>query len=836
MDFYFGFLKSGQSKVSWMSLTFLYSMLYMWCSVECWSYYYSNTTMNWEEARAWCQQSYTDMVAIQNQEEIKHLNSWLPKKSTYYWIGIRKINNVWTWVGTNKALTVEATNWAKGEPNNGKQRSKQGKNEDCVEMYVKRDQQPGKWNDERCDKLKTALCYTAACKEDSCLHGECVETINSHKCECFEGFYGEKCDQVVQCDGHEVTVPNKGHVHCSDKYGEFSYDSLCQFSCEEGYHLSTETPMRCTASKTWSQSPPTCELDQCEPLTRPDKGSVECSDPLGPSSYQSSCVFSCDEGFELIGAQSSRLQCESSGRWNDSQPSCVAVQCSPLLELLHGSVSCGEGEGKFSYEGICSFTCTPSYRLVGASTVTCTSAGVWSDELPHCEAVRCQKPEGRAHLVSRCSHTDLRLNSTCTFSCDEGFELQGSTTTQCSETGSWSEDTASCKPVQCPALQELEHGSVSCGGDSDVRFGYGITCSFSCNTGFELLGAKTTQCSEDGQWSADKPTCKAIECPAPVDVTQGQIRCVAPFHSSPILADAPHLYGTVCTFSCDKGFELQGSTTTQCSETGSWSEDAPSCKSVQCPALQELEHGSVSCGGEGDVRFGYGITCSFSCHTGFELLGAKMTQCSEDGQWSADKPTCKAIECPAPVDVTQGQIRCVAPFHSSPVSAGAPHLYGTVCTFSCDEGHELQGALSTECAQSGQWTSTPPTCSAVRCSVLEAPDNGLVNCSDAEPVYNSQCSFTCSQDHTLHGQETLTCDHHGNWTGTTPVCQAFTTLSLKTITIGATTGAGVALSGLSLVMWLLKRLKRKGNKFELNSNSDIEVPPQVYKNSTDSLI
>uniref|UniRef100_A0A3Q3BUE1 C-type lectin domain-containing protein n=1 Tax=Haplochromis burtoni TaxID=8153 RepID=A0A3Q3BUE1_HAPBU len=123
--------------------------------VECWSYFYSNNTMTWENARSWCQEHYTDMVAIQNQEEIEHLNNWLPKKNGYYWIGIRKINNVWTWVGTNKPLTEEATNWAEGEPNNSKSDKNAKISEDCVEMYIKRDKEPSKWNDERCTKSKT---------------------------------------------------------------------------------------------------------------------------------------------------------------------------------------------------------------------------------------------------------------------------------------------------------------------------------------------------------------------------------------------------------------------------------------------------------------------------------------------------------------------------------------------------------------------------------------------------------------------------------------------------------------------------------------------------------
>lgn len=133
----------------------------MWTSVECWSYYYSDTMMNWFQARDWCQQHYTDLVAIQNKEEIEHLNSWLPEKKGYYWIGIRKVHNTWTWVGTNKILTEEATNWAKNEPNNGRNgKKRKSKEEDCVEMYIKRNTEQGKWNDESCFKMKTALCYT----------------------------------------------------------------------------------------------------------------------------------------------------------------------------------------------------------------------------------------------------------------------------------------------------------------------------------------------------------------------------------------------------------------------------------------------------------------------------------------------------------------------------------------------------------------------------------------------------------------------------------------------------------------------------------------------------
>ncbi|XP_039462378.1 sushi, von Willebrand factor type A, EGF and pentraxin domain-containing protein 1-like isoform X4 [Oreochromis aureus] len=881
-----------QTRAAWIQFAFICSMLCMWTSVESWSYVYSNESMKWDDARKWCKENYTDMVAIQNREEIEHLNNWLPKKKGYYWIGIRKINDVWTWVGTNKTLTEEATNWAEGEPNNGKAGQSVGVTEDCVEMYIKRDQNPGTWNDERCMKKKTALCYTAACKNDSCLHGECVETINSHKCECFEGFFGDKCGQVVQCNKSEVIVPDKGHVNCSHKHGNFSYDSLCQYSCEEGYKLSVQTPLRCTASGKWSDKHPSCELIQCEKMSEPTHGSMKCSNPLGSFSYQSTCTFTCDEGYVLSASPS--LQCESSGNWNASQPFCVAVQCPALQNLKNGFVSCGEdADMRFSYKNTCSFSCDQGYHLVGASSVTCTSGGTWNQQIPHCEAILCQNPEREAPLIMQCSDsvTELRPNSTCSFSCEEGFELQGANTIKCSEDGQWNKNIPTCKVVRCPLLEAPENGHINCSStesvynsqcsftcdqgyllegpelltcdnhgnwtgekptcqailcqnpereaplimqcsDSVTELRPNSTCSFSCEEGFELQGANTIKCSEDGQWNKNIPTCKEKQCPAPEVPIHGQISC-SPSLSSFVSHEATHPVGMVCIFTCDEGYVLSGSPSLQCESSGNWNASQPFCVAVQCPALQNLKNGFVSCGEDADMRFSYKNTCSFSCdqgyhlvgassvtctsggtwnqqiphceailcqnpereaplimqcsdsvtelrpnstcsfncEEGFELQGANTIKCSEDGQWNKNIPTCKAKGCPAPEVPTNGQISC-SPSLSSFVSHETPHPLGMLCNFTCDEGHELQGAHSMECTHPGQWTSRSPICTAVTCLLLEAPENGHINCSSTESVYNSQCSFTCDQGYSLEGHELLTCDHHGNWTREKPTCQA----------------------------------------------------------------
>ncbi|XP_011670883.2 E-selectin-like [Strongylocentrotus purpuratus] len=66
-----------------------------------------------------------------------------------------------------------------------------------------------------------------------------------------------------------------------------------------------------------------------------------------------------------------------------------------------------------------------------------------------------------------------------------------------------------------------------------------------------------------------------------------------------------------------------------------------------------------------------------------------------------------------------------------------------------------------------------------RCRWALAPLHGYrVNCS-VDPVYGSQCSFSCYEGYDLVGSETRTCELSGeipsaSWNGTKPVCQAKT--------------------------------------------------------------
>ncbi|XP_069792408.1 E-selectin-like isoform X1 [Narcine bancroftii] len=234
---------------AWL-LVVIYELV-SWEGVQTWNYEYSPTNMTWPDAREYCLKSFTDLVAIQNQEEIHHLNQILPRNPTYYWIGIRKIGGVWTWVGTNKSLDKEAENWAAGEPTAG--------GEDCVEIYIKRDKDAGKWNNEPCnEREKRALCYLASCKPTSCSdNGECVETIGNYTCRCNEGFFGQECENAVKCDVPKH--PQNGYQNCSHSGETFTYRSVCNYSCAEGFALNGSESQQCYSSGQWSSPIPTCE-------------------------------------------------------------------------------------------------------------------------------------------------------------------------------------------------------------------------------------------------------------------------------------------------------------------------------------------------------------------------------------------------------------------------------------------------------------------------------------------------------------------------------------------------------------------------------------------------
>ena len=62
--------------------------------------------------------------------------------------------------------------------------------------------------------------------------------------------------------------------------------------------------------------------------------------------------------------------------------------------------------------------------------------------------------------------------------------------------------------VSCPPLIGPNSGMINCTlGDDNVTY-YEDTCSFTCNTGYELTGSDTRTCQSDGSWSGNDVVCR----------------------------------------------------------------------------------------------------------------------------------------------------------------------------------------------------------------------------------------------------------------------------------------------------------------------------------------
>ena len=130
--------------------------------------------------------------------------------------------------------------------------------------------------------------------------------------------------------------------------------------------------------------------------------------------------------------------------------------------------------------------------------------------------------------------------STATYSCDNGYELNGSSTRTCSSNGMWTPAAPICDrklvlivecPLQSRALKMLSIVSIlstliiaiNCGTLTDPANGQVDTSSgttftqiaiYDCNSGYTFRGGQTTRtCTYNGAWSISAPICdRMITC------------------------------------------------------------------------------------------------------------------------------------------------------------------------------------------------------------------------------------------------------------------------------------------------------------------------------------
>ncbi|XP_018428688.1 PREDICTED: P-selectin-like [Nanorana parkeri] len=339
-----------------------------------------------------------------------------------------------------------------------------------------------------------------------------------------------------------------------------------------------------TSNLDWAESLPNNEGFSGESSVPPyEDGPIRTDDLFGPASPYLTSILEGGCGFlsrlRQVGVgsvmpewllPSHRL--DEPGRegpcQNDRKP--PAVSCVDLQEPANGKITCTDKYGKSQYKTYCNFSCNEGYELNGTKSVFCQNTGEWSEPTPTCLAVSCVDLQEPANGKITCTdkYGKSQYKTYCNFSCNEGYELNGTKSVFCQNTGEWSEPTPTCLAVSCVDLQEPANGKITC-TDKYGKSQYKTYCNFSCNEGYELNGTKSVFCQNTGEWSEPTPTCLAVSCADLQIIANGKINCTIKYGKSQ--------YKSFCNFSCNEGYELNGTTSVFCQNTGEWSEATPTC-------------------------------------------------------------------------------------------------------------------------------------------------------------------------------------------------------------------------------------------------------------------
>ncbi|RWR98357.1 P-selectin-like protein, partial [Dinothrombium tinctorium] len=307
--------------------------------------------------------------------------------------------------------------------------------------------------------------------------------------------------------------------------------------------------------------------------------------------------------------------------------------------------------------------------------------GVWNGNPPKCDLITCPNLKQPLNSIMNGQCEPGICGSECNFSCKIGFTLSDSRNIRCLQSGKWSSAPPSCVQVKCPPLSKPNNGEMS--GDCSSG-SHGNICSFSCNTCYTLVGLQVLKC-ENGIWNGTPPKCFLISCS----------KLSPPLNSEMNGQCEPGICGRECQFSCNNGFRISGSASLQCLPSSQWSSSPPSCIPLTCPQITKPSNGEMN----GVCASGiHGGTCSFSCHTCYNLVGRKRLMC-ENGVWNASPPKCSPISCPKLSPPINGEIK-------GQCDLG---ICGSECKFSCKNGFNLLGSASLQCLPSAQWSSSPPS-------------------------------------------------------------------------------------------------------------------------------
>ncbi|XP_029944330.1 sushi, von Willebrand factor type A, EGF and pentraxin domain-containing protein 1 isoform X2 [Salarias fasciatus] len=675
------------------------------------------------------------------------------------------------------------------------------------------------------DGMEAPRCIANFCLRPPHLPHAILDSVNkpkyasnsevSYKCEegfmlnststlrCLMGGEWDPSPYSIDCVPVRCSKPesiDRGYVSGTN----YSFGAVVAYSCYNGFLIRGEKRRTCKANGEWGGVLPMCVPVSCPPPPSLKNGYIQ---GKVQTTFGSRVMYACDAGYKLVG-QSHRI-CQANRQWsNNHLPTCVLLTCDPPPDIVHGRYRGSEFQVGRKVE----YVCDEGYELAGDPVWTCLKYGRWDKfRRPRCSPVQCPEPPLEDnHLVLKSLDSE---SGTVELSCEEGYVLQGAQILRCTASQEWNDTFPMCKQVFCGSLPEVPFGGPS---SSSPPFPFDSVVTYRCMDGFTLRKEGSVSCLASGQWSSPYPECIPVECPQPVEISNGIVDVQGLMYLSkalyscrtgynlvgnstvlcgekglwiggvpscrPIECSAPKQiasgrvvytklqFGHSAIYSCRRGYRLRGPETLKCLANGKWDTDPPLCVQIACSPPKPIENGFV----EGQDH-SFGVTIFYSCFPGFQLVGQDHQICEESG-WSSSVPVCVPSDCGLPPHIDFGDYFRVTDFKGSLTSEDTGmqltdlnFLHGTLIEYRCHKGYDLTHHTRLVCQEDGGWNGTAPMCVPAECETPPSPEHGWVNVTDES--LGSTVRYSCENGYELHGEPMSHCVSGRLWTNSPPVCR-----------------------------------------------------------------
>ncbi|KAL9968058.1 hypothetical protein ACROYT_G026384 [Oculina patagonica] len=586
---------------------------------SCYKLFSNNVNwMNWTAAKSACEALGSKLVSINSRAEQQAIGANVTSNNWFSaWIGLyRDPQDYWSWLWVDGSRP-NYTNWYPGEPNNLG-------GEGCGEIYPQ--SYEWKWNDLSCYlHNRPYICETdysdideCAVSNGGCSH-RCVNTAGGYKCECPDPGLSLALDKRTCQDTDECAVSNGGCSHrCVNTAGGYKCEcpdpglslALDKRTCQDTDECAVANG-GCSHKCVNTAGGYKCECpDPGRSLSLDNKTCQdidECAVANGGCSHK--CVNTA--GDYKCECPDPELNLSSDNKtypvvWRFSHHLCWTNKTAMLLLFLV-SIAC------FPVPSSQTSVCPNGWIHLQSSCYKFFSKGLtWNAAKSACEALG-------SNLVVINSQAENQA---------VGQNITG---------GQWPyiglyrdpKDKSRWMWVDGsrPTYTNWYSGEPNnAGGNEDCAQmqskSYGWTWNdLACNS-----DNLSHVCETSANW------CQKLSLGSGVSVSPSHC------HSS------NQKYGSTCSFSCARGHQLSGPSSTQCGRGGAWSGqvNTVSCKVATCSVLTAGRLVKTSPGSCVTSQMKINTTCSFSCPQGYQLQGPSYKQCGANGQWT---DSAKSVSC-----------------------------------------------------------------------------------------------------------------------------------------------------------------------------------------------